>query len=64
MKQLYVCKYIKKNIFPVYDEGRGSSIGIATCHWLDGPGIETAPVQTGPRPTQPPMQWLPRLSRR
>jgi hypothetical protein len=35
--------------------GRCSSVGIVTCYWLDGPGIETrcwmrfsAPVQTGP----------------
>ena len=35
--------------------GRDSSVGIATCYGLDGPGIETwwgrrfsAPVQTGP----------------
>ena len=35
--------------------GRDSSVGIATCHGLDGPGIESrwgarfsAPIQTGP----------------
>ena len=35
--------------------GRNSSVGTATCYWLDGPGIESrwgarfsAPVQTGP----------------
>ena len=35
--------------------GPGSSVGIATGYWLDGPGIESqwgarfsAPVQTGP----------------
>jgi len=35
--------------------GRDSSVGIATCYWLDGPGIEprwgatfSAPFQTGP----------------
>ena len=28
--------------------GPGSSVDIATGYGLDGPGIETAPVQTGP----------------
>ena len=42
--------------------GRDSSVGIATRYGLDGPGIESrwgrdfsAPVQTGLRPTQPPI---------
>ena len=51
--------------------GRVSSVVIATRYGMDGPGIETrwgarfsAPVQTGPRtPTQPPVQWVPGLSR-
>ena len=49
---------------------RGSSVGIATGYGLDGPRIEclwgvrfSAPVQTGPGPTQPPVQWVPNLSR-
>ena len=40
--------------------GRDSSVGIATCYGLDGPGIESrwgtrfsAPAQTGPGATQP-----------
>jgi len=48
---------------------RDSSVGIATRYGLDGQGIESwwevrfsAPVQTGPRPTQPPIQWVPDLS--
>ena len=42
--------------------GRDSSVGIAARYVLDGPVIEcrwearfSAPVQTGPGPTQPPM---------
>ena len=27
---------------------RDSSVSIATCYGLDGPGIESPPVQTGP----------------
>jgi hypothetical protein len=49
--------------------GPGSSIGIATGYGLDDPGIESrwrqdfsALVQTGPGPTQPPLQWVPGLS--
>jgi len=49
---------------------RGSSVGIATRYVLDGPGIESrwrarfsAPVQTAVRPTQPPVQRVPGLSR-
>jgi hypothetical protein len=49
----------------------GSSVGIATGYGLDGPGIESRwgrdfshtsrPVL---RPTKPPVQWVPALSRR
>jgi len=49
---------------------RDSSVGIATLYGLEGPGIESrcgarfsAPVQTGPGPNQPPVQWVPGLSR-
>jgi hypothetical protein len=48
--------------------GSSSSVGITTDYGLDGPGIESggarffAHVQTGPG-TQPPVQWVPGLSR-
>jgi len=50
--------------------GRYSSVGIATRYWLDGPGVESGweldfPHLSKPTlgPTQPPIQWLPALSR-
>jgi len=49
--------------------GCESSVGIATRHGLDGPGIESRwgrdlPHLSRPAlgPTQPPMQWVPGLS--
>jgi hypothetical protein len=50
--------------------GPDSSVGIATRYGMDGPGIESPwgqdsphPSRPGLRPTQPPIQWIPRLSR-
>ena len=50
--------------------GVDSSVGIATRYGLDGPGIESRwerdfphPSRPAMGPTQPPIQWVPCLSR-
>jgi hypothetical protein len=50
--------------------GLGSVVGIATAYGLDGPGIESRWGRDFPylsrlalRLTQPPVQWVPGLSR-
>jgi hypothetical protein len=50
--------------------GLGSVVDIATAYGLDGPGIESRWERDFPhmfrpalRPTQPPVKWVPRLSR-
>jgi len=50
--------------------GQDSSVGIATGYGLDGPGIESRWERDLPHlsrtalgPTQPPVQWVPALSR-
>ena len=54
----------------VLSSGPGSSVGIATGYGLDGPGIESRWGREFPHlsrpalgPTQPPVQWVPSLSR-
>ena len=63
---LYYCIY---SLIYLYG-GPGSSVGIATAYGLNGPGIEARwgrdfPNLSRPalRPTQPPVQWVPGLSR-
>ena len=53
----------------IISHGPDSSVGIATRYGLDGPGIESRwgrdfphLSRPAPRPTQPPVQWVPGLS--
>ena len=55
-------KYIYKFV------GRNSTVGIATCYGLEGPGIKFQwgrdiphPSRPAEGPTQPPVQWVLRL---
>jgi hypothetical protein len=61
--------YYKLYSLPTLLCGPGSSAGIATDYWLDGPGIESQwdeifrPSRPALGSIQPPVQWVPGLSR-
>jgi hypothetical protein len=65
-----ILRVLRQNsIYSLYQDGPGSSVGIATGYGLDGPGIESRrgwdfPHLSRPAlgPTQPPVQWVPSLS--
>ena len=70
LQDLHLCGGRKLVYVNVYLVGRNSTVGIATRYGLDGPGIESRwgrdfphPSRPALGPTQPPVQWVPGLSR-
>jgi len=57
-------------VYVIYECGAGSSVGIATDYGLDVPGSNPGgdeifrPSSPAPGRTQPPVKWVPALSRR
>jgi len=45
----------------LFSSGPGSSIGIATDYWLDGPGWNPGGKEIF-HPSRPPVKWVPGLS--
>jgi len=63
---IYIYTYIYTH---THTCGQGSSVGVATDYGLDGPGSNPGGDEVFSlsrptlRPTQPPVQWIPGLSR-
>ena len=67
--QLYIYIYTHTHTH-THTQCRDSAVGIATRYGLEGPGIESRwgrdfphPSRTALGPTQPPVEWVPGLSR-